>query len=50
MPTLAAQLLPEMFTLPQVAMAFEAYLNIVQPGGERRRPLRGEGAAEDSAR
>lgn len=50
MPTLAAQLLPEMFTLPQVALAFEAYLNIYNRGGERRRPLRGEGAAEDSAR
>lgn len=32
MPTLAAQLLPEMFTLPQVAMAFEAYLNIYNRG------------------
>lgn len=32
MPTLAAQLLPEMFTLPQVALAFEAYLNIYNRG------------------
>ena len=32
MPTLAAQLLPEMFTLPQVAMAFEANLNIYNRG------------------
>ena len=33
MPTLAAQLLPEMFTLPQVALAFEAYLEHSTTGG-----------------
>ncbi|WP_455633462.1 replicative DNA helicase [Parabacteroides sp.] len=32
MPTLAAQLLPEMFTLPEAALAFEAYLNIYNRG------------------
>ena len=50
MPTLAAQLLPEMFTLPQVALAFEAYLNIYNRGESADALSVGEGAAEDSAR